>query len=151
MRLTEPEQQFLAEEIPLFAGELRSPDAQAQYARLRVEVQGGEVSDDLLPALERLLALGLETGRIRRVHTAHGEMAALRLFSRLPAGQALRSQADSVNEALAELKGQAIEEVSFAPRGPGGHTLTLATDGYRITIDIDRQGVRIHNVDVHSG
>lgn len=151
MRLTEAEQQLLGDEIPLFAGELRSSDAQAQYGRLLREVQRGEVSDDLLPALERLVSLGLETGRIRRVHTAHGEMTALRLFSRLPAGQSLLRQADAVNEALAELKGQAIEEVTFAPRGPGGHTLTLATQGYRITIDIDRQGVRVHNVDVHSG
>ncbi|HEX6970670.1 MAG TPA: hypothetical protein VF234_00420 [Limnochordia bacterium] len=148
MRLSDAEQQLLLDEIPLFAREARSEEMQAQYQALLNEVRAGEVPDALLPLLERIVGLGLETGRIRRVHTAHGEMAALRLFSRLPAGQALQRQAEAANKALAPLQGQPIEEVRFAARGPGEHTLTLATPQYRISLVIDRDGVRVHNIEV---
>ena len=82
------------------------------------------MSEGLLPPLERLLEMGLETGRIRQVHTAHGEMAAIRVFQRTPRGSAMKATCDAANEALRSLQGQSLEGLAFAVRGPGAFSLT---------------------------
>ena len=48
-------------------------------------IDDGEV-DEETETLERILELGLQTGRIRALYGPGGEQAALRLFRRLPLG-----------------------------------------------------------------
>src|SRR5690349_12125590 len=131
MRLLEDEQQVMLAEIDAVVPQLQSPESQAAYAELRAATEAGEVPDELLPPLERLVEIGLETGRIRQLHSAHGEMAASRLFQRTPRGRALKETCDRANEALEALEGQTVVGVSFAPRGPGAFTLSLETDQAR--------------------
>ncbi len=103
-----------------------------------------------MPPLERLLEMGLETGRIRQTHSAHGEMAAVRIFQRTPRGAALKATCDSANAALEALQGQPIENLSFSLRGPGAFTLAIETEQGHLTVHIDRHGVRVRSVEVGS-
>jgi hypothetical protein len=128
--------------------QLRNAEAREVYAELRAAVEAGEVTEGLLPPLERLLEMGLETGRIRQVHTAHGEMAALRVFQRTPKGSALKATCDAANEALQSLQGHTIEALTFSVRGPGSFSLLLETDQTTVTVHIDRHGVRVRTVEV---
>jgi hypothetical protein len=148
MRLLDDERQLLLDEIDAVAAQLRNAEAREVYAELRAAVVAGEVTDGLLPTLERLLELGLETGRIREVHSAHGEMAATRVFQRTPKGSALKAACDEANAALEGLQGQPLDAVSFSVRGPGAYTLTLNTDQAHVTVHIDRHGVRVRSVEV---
>ena len=148
MRLLEDERQVLLGEIDAVAQQLRNAEAREVYAELRAAVEAGEVSEGLMPHLERLLEMGLETGRIRQVHTAHGEMAALRVFQRTPQGSALKATCDAANEALQSLQGHVIEGLTFSVRGPGAFTLSLETDQTTVTVHVDRHGVRVRTVEV---
>src|SRR5439155_26437443 len=114
--------------------------------QLIAEVAAGEVSAGSLPLLERFLEVGLETGRIRKRHGAHAEMAAVRLFQRTPRGRALREALDATNEALEALRGARLDELSFALRGPGSFILTLETDRCRATLILeDRKSTRLNS------
>src|SRR5438552_15016222 len=98
MRLLEDERQVLLGEIDAVAQQLRNAEAREVYAELRAAVEAGEVSEGLMPPLERLLEMGLETRRIRQVHTAHGAMAALRVFERTPQGSAPNATRHAAHE-----------------------------------------------------
>ncbi len=148
MRLLDDERQLLLEEIDALMPQLQSAPAREAYAELRAAVEGGEISNALTPSLERLLEMGLETGRIRQVHQAPGEMAAVRVFQRTPKGAALKTACEEANAALESLRGQALEALAFAVRGPGAFTLTLNTEQAHVTVHIDRHGVRVRSVEV---
>jgi hypothetical protein len=148
MRLLEDERHLLLDEIDAVVAQLRVNLARLRVPELRAAVEAGEVPEGQLPALERLLEMGLETGRIRQVHSAHGEMAALRVFQRTPKGSALKATCDEATAALQALHGQSIENLSFSIRGPGAFALTLETDQARVTLHLDRHGVRVRNLEV---
>lgn len=148
MRLLEDERQVLASEIDAVIAQLRNAEAREVYAELKAAVEAGEVDEGLLPPLERLLEMGLETGRIRQLHSAHGEMAAVRVFQRTPRGSALKATCDETNAALQSLQGQSLENLSFTLRGPGAYTLTLETDKARVLIQIDRHGIHVRSLEV---
>ena len=141
------EQEVLAEEILPFAEVLKDPAARERYARLDEAVRAGAVPSDLVPSLEAMLELVLQTRRLRLRHGHEAEQAASELFYRTPRGAGLRRAAREVNKALETLRGQPLENVSVLA-GPGRHTLTIATDRCRLTLKIDAGGARIENVEV---
>ncbi len=149
LSLSAEEKAFLLEEVQAFAAELRSDEARRAYAELRQSVEAGTVPAEQVPWLERLLSVGLETGRLRRLYRAPGEMTALRLFARTPQGRALEATAAEANQALAGLRGQVLEEVQLAPRGPGVFTLRLGTDRSEVTLVLDRHGVRLQSLELN--
>ena len=148
MRLAEDEREVLLAEVGQAAEQVRDPQRRAEYGELLSAVDSGEVPDALLEPLQVLLEVALESGRVRRVHTAHGETAALRVYARTPKGRAVRDSTARVNEALRGLTGRPIEEVALTPAGPGAYSLTLATDQGRVLVRIDRLGVRMHSLEV---
>ena len=93
--------------------------------------------------LERLLELGLQAGRLRAVYGPGGEQAALRLYRRLPRGAEVGASARSVTEALGGAPRAALESISVDAVGPGAYTLSVAVDGARLSIRLDRQGARV--------
>ena len=149
LTLARDEQAFLMEEIAAFMAELRSPEARSAFGELLRAVEQGSVPAEHLPLLERLLTVGLETGRLRRVHKAPGEMVALRLFQRTPRGEALASEAAEANRALAALRGQVIEDIQVTPRGPGVYVLRLGTDRSELTVVLDRNGIRLQSLELN--
>ena len=109
---------------------------------------GQELSDDQALELDRIVSLGLQTGRIRALYGPGGEQAALRAYRRLPGGTEVAASAKAVNEALAALAGRSLDQVSVAAVGPGAFTLSLVAGGAELTVRLDGQGARLATVGV---
>src|SRR5436305_990410 len=148
MRLRDDEREVVAAEVAAALERLPEGPARVGYEQLLAEVGAGELSEESLPFLERLVEVGLESGRIRGAHGAHAEMAANRLYQRTARGAALRESLAAANQALAALAGAEIEQISFELRGPGAYTLSVATSQCRATLIVDRNGVRVHSLEV---
>ena len=148
MKLSQEEQELIRAEVGPLVGRVQDPALQAAYRELSSGVEAGEVQGESVRALEGLLTLGLESGRIRAVHTAHGEMIAQRLFLRTPKGDALRRATEEITGALAALQGHSIEEMAISITGPSAYSLTIGTDQGRILIRMDRNGVRLQSLEV---
>jgi hypothetical protein len=148
MTLTEEERELLSTEVAQALDHVQVPELRVVYGELLTAVDDGEVPADLMAPLEALLEIGLESGRIRKVHLAHGEMTAQRLYTRTPKGRAAHGAAGEVNEALRALVGHTIEQVSITQPSPGSFSLELATDHGRLRLRLDRSGVRLQSLDV---
>ena len=109
---------------------------------------GQELSEDQALELDRIVRLGLQTGRIRALYGPGGEQAALRAYRRLPGGSEVAASAKAVNEALAALAGRSLDQVSVAAVGPGAFTLSLVAGGAELTVRLDGQGARLASVGV---
>ena len=107
-------------------------------------VELGQLADEL----DRILGLGLQTGRIRALYGPGGEQAALKAFRKLPTGKELSATTRAVNEALAALEGRSLDQISIAAGGPGAFTLSLVAGGAELSVRLDRQGARLASVGV---
>jgi hypothetical protein len=124
------------------------PERRGRLGDLIAAVQDGELGDDEAQALEELLELGLQSGRIRSVYGPEGEQAALKTFRRLPSGRALADSAGDVTDALSSLEGKTLERVQVQSTGPGSFLVTLGVDGLELSVRLDRAGARVHSVGV---
>ncbi|GIU94840.1 MAG: hypothetical protein KatS3mg012_1297 [Gaiellaceae bacterium] len=125
---------------------VRDEDRRGRLAALVAALADGEVTDEDAEALEELLELGLQTGRLRALYGPGGEQAALRLYRRLPRGQELTRSADEVTAALAALADGGIERIAIQALGPGAYQLSLAAGGRELSVRLDRQGARLTTV-----
>jgi len=148
MKLTEDERELLLTEVAQALDHVQAPELKVTFGELLSATDAGEIPEDLMAPLESLLELGLESGRIRKVHLAHGEMAARRVYARTPKGRSTSGAAADVNEALRALVGHTIEEVSVTQPTPGSFALVLATDHGRLLLRLDRAGVRLQSLEV---
>lgn len=123
-------------------------ERRGRLADLVAAVQDGELEESDAQALEELIELGLQSGRIRSVYGPEGEQAALKTYRRLPGGRGLAESAREVTEALASLEGKTLERVSVSAAGPGAYAVTIAVDGLELSVRLDRAGARIHSVGV---
>jgi len=123
-------------------------ERRGRLADLVAAVQDGELGEDEAQALEELIELGLQSGRIRSVYGPEGEQAALKTYRRLPGGRALTDAAEEVTEALSALEGKTLEQVKVQSTGPGSFLLTLGVEGLELSVRLDRAGARIHSVGV---
>ncbi len=142
------QREVLLEEIGALAGSFGDPLLRKPYDELAAAVAVGEMGEEVLLRLERVLQMTLETGRARRIHGAQNEQALLRLFRQTPKGAAAHRATDAVNQALAILQGQAIEGMLITVQGPGAYRLGLTTDRCRLTLEIDRHGVSVESLEV---
>jgi hypothetical protein len=120
----------------------------ARLAALVAAADDGAVAGDEAGALEELLELGLQTGRLRALYGPGGEQAALQTYRRLPRGSGLAKSASEVSSALGALVGRPLRQLSLQAVGPGAFTLTLAADGTELTVRLDRQGARLTSLGV---
>jgi hypothetical protein len=114
---------------------------------LVAEIDEGSVVEEV-ETLERILELGLQTGRIRALYGPGGEQAALRLYRKLPHGTEAAATVEAVNEALRSLAGRELESVQLRAVGPGAFSLTIQAGGAEIGVHLDRQGARLSSVGV---
>ena len=140
------EQELLLEEVTAFAEAARDPETRADLQTLAGLVQTGALPDEALPAIGGVLEIGLQTGRIRKMHRASGEQALLRLFHKTPAGEAQTKTTADLNKALAELEGQNIETVKVLTRVPGVYLLTISTDKCEMTLRFAPDGAGVEAV-----
>ncbi len=62
---------------------------------------GRELSESQALELDRIVSLGLQTGRIRALYGPGGEQAALRTYRRIPRGKDGAASANTLHEARA--------------------------------------------------
>ncbi len=132
--LTSEEQELVLEEVRAFGAVLQEAGEEARYRALAEAVERGEVPDDALGLLGQILGIGLQTGRIRKLHRASGEQALLRVFARTPAGAAHHRALAELNRALEQLAGQRIEAVRATARVPGSYLLLISTEDCELTL-----------------
>jgi hypothetical protein len=127
---------------------VQDEERRGKLADLVAAIEDGEVEGDDAQALEEVLELALQTGRVRALYGPEGETAALSLYRRLPRGKELSEAAREVTAALAALEGRAIEKVSVAASGPAAHVVTVGAEGLELSIRLDRQGARLTTVGI---
>jgi hypothetical protein len=147
LTLQAAEQAILLEDVPAFARTLKDTGSQSRYAALAEAVEGGTVPPDLLPALETMLELALQTKAVRHRHGPDAERTLSDLYFRTGRGGALRQAARDVTRALEALAGQTIEKISVNA-GPGRHTISINTDRAHLTLAVDRSGAQVVRVEV---
>ncbi len=125
---------------------VQDTERRERIADLVADVDEGHVSPETASALEEILELGLQTGRIRAIYGPGGEQAALATFRKLPRGADLTGSAREVSEALTSLTGREIESISLVNIGPGTYTLSLSAEGIEVSVRLDRQGARLQSV-----
>jgi hypothetical protein len=118
------------------------------YDELTHAIAAGEVDDRLLPPLERLLELGLRTGRVRRIHGPEAEAAAVRIYHATPKGRAIGAELAEVNQALGALRGRTLEGLSFTGKGPGAYAITIDTPSAKLTLEVGPEGVAVKDLSV---
>ncbi len=121
-----------------------------RYTQLRETVAAGVVPGALIPALESLLELTLQTGRARTRYRAEGEQTLTRLYGRTPGGRELSSHLRQVNEALGSLQGQSIGSLAVRMRTVGHFTLAIQTDETSITLVARPDTIDVESIAVSS-
>ena len=127
---------------------VQDEERRGKLADLVAAIEDGEVEGDDAQALEEVLELALQTGRVRALYGPEGETAALSLYRRLPRGKELSEAGREVTAALVALEGRAIEKVSVSASGPAAHVVTVSAEGLELSIRLDRQGARLTTVGI---
>ena len=147
-RFDEQDRELLLEEVDGFTASLPDEDSRISYLALRRDIEMGQVAPENVPSLENVLELTLQSGRVRHRQSAVAEKRFLRLFNGTPRGAAVKRAVAETNEALAALKGQVLDTVSFAPGTPGTYRLLIDTEGCRVNLEITRDGVTVKDVEI---
>jgi len=141
-------QELLREELAAFVEALPADQVPAEYAAVAAAVEAGELPDEVLGPVGALLEVGLQTGRIRKVHRAAAEQSLLRLYGQTPAGKQQAQTIAEVNAALAQLEGQQIETVRVLMRIPGSYLLQINTADCEMTLRFTPDGAGVDSVAV---
>ncbi|RDI76089.1 hypothetical protein Gocc_0508 [Gaiella occulta] len=148
IRLSEAEREVALAETRAVLDAAARPQTRSELSSLELALEQGVLDESHATSLERIVELGLQAGRIRAVYGPPGEQAALRLYRKLPRGAALAESAREVTDALASLRGRALESATLTAIGPGSFTLSLTTDEASLSVRLDRQGARLASVEV---
>ena len=140
-------------EVALAEVEAVRASAQGEYRALldstvTAVTSGQELSEYQAEELDRIVSLGLQTGRIRALYGPAGEQAALRTYRRLPGGREVAASAAAVNEALGSLEGRSLDQISITAIGPGVFSVSLVVGGAELTVRLDGSGARLASVGV---
>jgi hypothetical protein len=147
LQLTDEERELLQTELTALLPALSAGRREAYQALAEAMAQSA-VPPDLLPLLEGVTKLALETGRARRLYRAEGEQILTDLFRKTPSGQELVRSLHEVNKALSVLEGQTLRGIRVALRTLGHFTVTIETDSAVITLAIRPDAVTVDSVSV---
>lgn len=147
IRVSATEREVALDEVLAVAASAQDAGYRARLDDLAAGLEAGEVDDAQAESLEPIVSLGLQSGRIRSVYGPGGEQAALRLYRKLPGGQAVKASAEEVGIALSSLRGRTLDSIAIQPVGPGAFTVSLTADGIQLSVRLDRQGARLHSVE----
>lgn len=148
--LDEDEQELIQLELDAL-GPVRSPQRKRAYEALGDGVDEGSVPADLVPLLERLVAVSLESGRARKHYLAEGEKLLTRLFRRTPSGKQLTESLKGVNQALDVLDDRTITDVKVSLRTLGHFRIVLETEDVRLTLSVRSSSVVVESLAVTGG
>lgn len=140
--------ELLQVEVAALGAALGEPEAQSRLVPLAAAVAAASIPAECLPALEQVLRLGLESGRIAKVHGRAADTLARGLYARTPTGRARDEQARAVTRALAALGGATLTQIEVKSDGPGGHRIQICSDRGEVLLRLDREGVWVQAVAV---
>ena len=146
IELREEEREIARAEVQAVHAVAADGEYRDELARALAAVDEASLDDEDAETLERVLELGLQTGRIRALYGPGGEQAALRLYRRLPRGSELGASARAVSEALTSFSGRRLDSIRVEAVGPGAFSLSLSVDGADVAVRLDRQGARVTSV-----
>lgn len=133
----------LASLLPALEGPRRE-----RYQALAEAVSGGVIPPDLVPQLESLLELVLQTARARKLYRAEGERILTALLRRTPRGRELSSQLNDINKALKAITGHTLNGARVGMRTLGHFTVTLQTDAATLTLAVRPDSLNVESVAV---
>ena len=116
-------------------------------AELVAEIGEGEVVEEV-DALQKILELGLQSGRIRALYGPGGEQTTLRLYRRLPRGAELEETTREVTAALRALEGLPLRSIELRAAGPGAFALSIAAGELELDLRLGRDGARLSSLGV---
>ena len=125
---------------------VQDEDRRGRLADLIAAIEDGAVAGESAQALEELLELGLQTGRLRALYGPGGEQAALATLRKLPRGRVRAESAREVSTALATLAGSTIDNVKIAAVAPGAFTLSIEAGGVQASVRLDGNGARLSSL-----
>ena len=139
---------LLIPQIQAFLDATSDAAARESYAALKAAVESMAVSSEHQARLGTIVEVALQSGRIRRLFGPGAELSLNALFQKTPRGREIARSLQELNTALSNLKGDTVEEVSAAARGPGSWALTVKTSGCQMVIRFERDGVRVESLEV---
>lgn len=148
LTLSAIEQELVGGEVQAVANMQRDAAAKQRFTELAEYVEAGSVPAERLSQLSTILEIGLQSGRIRRLHGPDGEQAIGRVYQRTPSGIAAAQAAAKVSAALRALIGQTIDDIRVSALGPGSYSLLIDTTECQITVRLDRTGVDVDSVGI---
>jgi hypothetical protein len=122
------------------------PGRDAPYRALIEAADAGVVEGPDLPALERVCALGLETGKARQLGRAEAERLLIAVYRRTPGGKEQVAEASDVNKVLAQITGRELTSARLTWRMPGRYNLDLAVNGFALTLVIGPEGLQVQSL-----
>jgi len=144
-RLSDDEAVAIAEVATAFA-QVLPPDRRGVYEELAGAAADGGIDPELVPELERVCALALETGRARQLGKAETERLVTAVHRRTPGGQALTTETADVNKVLAGLSGKTLQKARITCRMPGRYQLDVVVDGIDLAISIEPEGLDVRSL-----
>ena len=148
LKLDPLQRDLLIPQIQAFLDATSDADARESYGALKAAVESMAVSSEHQARLGTIVEVALQSGRIRRLFGPGAELSLNALFQKTPRGREIARSLQELNTALSNLKGDTVEEVSAAARGPGSWALTVKTSGCQLVIRFERDGVRVESLEV---
>jgi hypothetical protein len=148
LRIREAEGECLAAEARALADELPSGAMRERLLALAAAATDGEVAPELEGAAGDLIALSLETGRVRSVHGRAAERALAGLWRETPKGREAVDAAGEINGALAALRGCRLNAIRVVATGPGAYALTVSADDREMNVAFGREAPRLRSINV---
>ncbi|MGH8899602.1 MAG: hypothetical protein ACRDZ4_21880 [Egibacteraceae bacterium] len=144
--LDDEERELLGLELRTLLPALSGPRRERYAALARAVGSDAAVPAELLPALESVLELALQTGRARQLYRAEGERILTSVLRRTPRGRELAAHLDQVNQALRVVAGHTLDAVSVRMRTLGHYTVTIQSEAATLTLAIRPDGVGVESV-----
>ena len=148
LKLDQLQRDLLIPQIQAFLDATSDAGARESYAALKAAVESMAVSSEHQARLGTIVEVALQSGRIRRLFGPGAELSLNALFQKTPRGREIARTLQELNAALSNLKGDTVEEISAAMRGPGSWALTVKTSGCQLVIRFERDGVRVESLEV---
>ncbi|MCD6641107.1 MAG: hypothetical protein LT071_14490 [Nocardioides sp.] len=146
LTLSEPEAQAVAQLATAYATAVPEQRS-APYTALARAALGGQLVDDDLGTLERVVTLALETGKAHQLGLAETEQLIAAVWARTPQGRARAREVRAVNDVLARLAGRELTGVTVSSRRPGRYAIDLRVTGFALTLVVDRAGVEVQRLE----
>jgi hypothetical protein len=151
LKLDRLQRDVIAPQIDALLAAVSDPESRERYLALKEAVDRFEVPPPLLAPLGALAEMSISSGRVRRTFGPGAELALWSLFQKTPRGREIAASVASLNAALKQIEGQALESVSATMRGPGAYALTVKTAQCQLAIRFDSAGVRVESLEVDLG